>query len=233
SRLPEGTGVAIVRSYMAHHQGMVLVALANTLHDGVMRARFHAEPSVQATELLLQERTPRGVAVARPRAEEVQAAADVREFVPPVVRRFSSPHSVTPRTHLLSNGRYVVMITAAGSGYSRWRGLAITRWREDVTRDVGGTYVFLRDVENGESWSPSYQPSAVEPESYQVAFSEDRAEIARRDHGIAATLTVIVSPEDDAEVRRVSLTNLGSRPREIDVTSYAEIVLAPPASDAA
>src|SRR5204862_96356 len=219
SRLPEGTGVAIVRSYMAHHQGMVLVALANTLHEGVMRARFHAEPSVQATELLLQERTPRGVAVARPRAEEVQAAADVREFVPPVVRRFSSPHTPTPRAHLLSNGRYVVMITAAGSGYSRWRGLAITRWREDVTRDVGGTYVFLRDVESGESWSPSYQPSAVEPESYQVAFSEDRAEIARRDHGIAATLTVIVSPEDDAEVRRVSLTNLGSRPREIDVTS--------------
>jgi len=104
SRLPEGTGVAIVRSYMAHHQGMLLVALANTLHEGVMRARFHAEPSVQATELLLQERTPRGVAVARPRAEEVQAAADVREFVPPVVRRFSSPHSVTPRTHSCPTG---------------------------------------------------------------------------------------------------------------------------------
>ncbi|OLB43902.1 MAG: hypothetical protein AUI04_01545 [Candidatus Rokubacteria bacterium 13_2_20CM_2_64_8] len=232
SRLPEGTDVAVVRTYMAHHQGMLLVAIANALHVGAMRARFHAEPIVQATELLLQERTPRDVAVARP-AEDVTAAANVREFIPSVVRRFTSPHTPTPRAHLLSNGRYVVMITAAGSGYSRWRGLAITRWREDVTRDVGGTYVFLRDVESGESWSPSYQPSAVEPESYQVAFSEDRAEIARRDHGIAATLTVIVSPEDDAEVRRVSLTNLGSRPREIDVTSYAEIVLAPPASDAA
>jgi len=232
SRLPEGTDVAVVRTYMAHHQGMLLVAIGNALHGGAMRARFHAEPIVQATELLLQERTPRDVAVARP-AEDVTAAANVREFIPSVVRRFTSPHTPTPRAHLLSNGRYVVMITAAGSGYSRWRGLAITRWREDVTRDVGGTYVFLRDVESGESWSPSYQPSAVEPESYQVAFSEDRAEIARRDHGIAATLTVIVSPEDDAEVRRVSLTNLGSRPREIDVTSYAEIVLAPPASDAA
>src|SRR2546427_405391 len=233
SRLPEGTGVAIVRSYMAHHQGMVLVALANTLYEGVMRARFHAEPSVQATELLLQERTPRGVAVARPRAEEVQAAADVREFVPPVVRRFSSPHSVTPRTHLLSNGRYVVMVTAAGSGYSRWRGLAITRWREDVTRDVGGTYVFLRDVGSGESWSAGYQPSGVEPDSYHVAFSEDRAEITRRDRAITATLEVIVSPEDDAEVRRVSLTNLGTRTREIELTSYAEVVLASPSADAA
>src|SRR5207302_10158165 len=104
SRVPKGTGVAIARSYIARQQGMVLVALANTLHEGVMRARFHAEPSVQATELLLQARTPRGVAVARPRAEEVQAAADVREFVPPVGRRFSSPHSVMPRTHLLSTG---------------------------------------------------------------------------------------------------------------------------------
>ncbi|PYM68175.1 MAG: hypothetical protein DME11_01240, partial [Candidatus Rokuibacteriota bacterium] len=211
----------------------MLVALANTLHEGVMRARFHAEPSVQATELLLQERTPRGVAVARPRAEEVKAAADVREFVPSVVRRFTSPHSVTPRTQLLSNGRYVVMVTAAGSGYSRWRGLAITRWREDVTRDIGGTYVFLRDVGSGESWSAGYQPTGAEPDSYQVAFSEDRAEITRRDRTITAALEVIVSPEDDAEVRRVSLTNLGTRTREIELTSYAEVVLASPSADAA
>jgi cyclic beta-1,2-glucan glucanotransferase len=232
-RLPEGTGVAIVRSYMAHHQGMLLVAIANTLLDGVMRARFHAAPMIRATELLLQERTPRDVAVARPRAEEVAAAADVRELVPPVVRRFTSPHSTTPRTHLLSNGRYAVMITAAGSGESRWRGLAVTRWREDVTRDVGGTYVFLRDVDSGASWSAGYQPRGVEPDSYHVTFSEDRAQIVRRDGAITATLEVIVSPEDDAEVRRVSITNLDNRARDIEVTSYAEIVLASAAADAA
>ena len=232
-RLPEGTHVTIVRSYMAHHQGMLLVAIANTLLDGAMRARFHAAPMIQATELLLQERTPRDVAVARPRAEEVAAAADVRELVPPVVRRYTSPHSVTPRTHLLSNGRYAVMITAAGSGESRWRGLAVTRWREDVTRDVGGTYVFLRDVDGGASWSAGYQPRGVEPDSYHVTFSEDRAEIVRRDGAITSTLEVIVSPEDDAEVRRVSLTNLGARARDIEVTSYAEIVLAAASTDAA
>src|SRR3989338_2819881 len=195
--------------------------------------RFPSEPRVQATELLLQERTPRDVAVARPRAEEVSAAADVREFVPPIVRRFTSPHSAAPRTHLLSNGRYVVMLTAAGSGYSRWRELAVTRWREDVTRDVGGTYVFLRDVQSGESWSAGYQPSGGEPDRYEVTFSEDRATIVRRQGAIASTLEVIVSQEDDAEVRRVSLTNLGARPREIELTSYAELVLAPPSADAA
>ena len=210
-RLPEGAQVAVVRTYMAHHQGMLLVAIANALHDGAMRARFHAEPIVQATELLLQERTPRDVAVARPRAEEVAAVGDVREFVPPVVRRFTSPHGSTPRTHLLSNGRYAVMVTAAGSGYSRWRDLAVTRWREDVTRDVGGTYVFLRDAGSGETWSAGYQPRGGAPDSYEVTFSEDRAEIVRRDGAITATLEVIVSPEDDAEVRRVSLTNLGAQ----------------------
>ena len=153
ARRPEGTEVAVVRAYMAHHQGMLLVAIANALHDGAMRARFHAEPMVQATELLLQERTPRDVAVARPPAEEVNAVGDVREFVPPVERHFTSPHSAMPRTQLLSNGRYAVMLTTAGSGYSRWRDLAVTRWREDVTRDAWGTYVFLRDVESGDTWS--------------------------------------------------------------------------------
>ena len=232
-RLPEGSKVAVVRAYMAHHQGMVLVAIANALHGGRMRARFHAAPSVQATELLLQERTPRDVAVARPRAEEVQAVGDVREFVPPVERHFRSPHGSTPRTQLLSNGRYAVMLTTAGSGYSRWRDLAITRWREDVTRDAWGTYVFLRDVESGETWSAGYQPCGGEPESYEVTFSEDRAEIVRRDRDIGTTLHVIVSPEDDAEIRRVSVTNFGTRVRDIELTSYAEVVLAPPAADAA
>ncbi len=233
ARLPEGEPVAIVRAYMAHHQGMTLVAIANALQDGAMRARFHAEPMIQATELLLQERMPRDVAVARPRAEEVNAAPNVRDFIPTMLRRFHSPHDLIPRTHLLSNGRYAVMMTAAGSGYSRWRDLAVTRWREDVTCDSWGTYVFLRDVRSDEVWSAGYQPSGVEPDSYEVGFCEDRVEIIRRDGTLVTTLEVAVSPEDDAEVRRVSISNVGTRSREIELTSYAEIVLAPPAEDGA
>ncbi|MGC2462784.1 MAG: hypothetical protein WA446_17715 [Steroidobacteraceae bacterium] len=146
-------------------------------------------------------------------------------------RRFNSPHALTPRTHLLSNGRYTVMITAAGSGYSRWRDIAVTRWREDVTCDHWGTYVFLRDMRSGEVWSAGYQPSGAEPDRYEVAFSEGRAEIVRYDGTTTTTLEVAVSSEDDAEVRRVSITNLGSQIREIELTSYAEIVLAPHATD--
>ena len=233
SRIPEGKDVAIVRAYMAHHQGMTLVAIADTLNDGSMRTRFHSEPIVQATELLLQERIPRDVAVARPRPEEVAAAATVREEAAPISRRFRSPHDRIPRTHLLSNGRYAVMITAAGSGYSRWRDLAVTRWEEDVTCDSWGSYVFLRDAQGGQVWSAGYQPSGLAPDSYNVMFCEDRAEIIRHDGSIKTTLEIAVSQDTNAEVRRVSVTNLGGRPREIELTSYAEVVLAARATDSA
>ena len=232
ARLPEGKEVAIVRAYMAHHQGMTVVAIANGLLDGRMRARFHAEPSVQATELLLQERTPRDVAIAYPRAEEVTQAATIREADVPGVRRLRSAHSAAPQVHLLSNGRYVVMLTGAASGYSRWGDIGITRWREDATRDDWGTYLYLRNVQSGEVWSAGYQPSGVEPDRYDVTFTEDRAQFVRRDRMITTTLAVVVSPEDDAEVRRVSVANAGSQAQEIEITSYAELMLAPPAADA-
>jgi cyclic beta-1,2-glucan synthetase len=233
SRLPEGSRVALVRAFMAHHQGMTVVAIANVLFDGRMRERFHAEPSIQATELLLQERTPRDVSVAHPRAEEVGTAARVGDLQLPESRRFRTPHQSTPQTHLLSNGRYSVMLTGAGSGYSRWRDLGVTRWREDLTRDDTGSYFFLHDTESGAVWSGGYQPSGVEPDSYEVNFTEDRAEFIRSDAAIITTLEVVVSPEDDAEVRRMTIMNAGNRMRDLEVTSYSELVLAPPAADTA
>jgi cyclic beta-1,2-glucan synthetase len=148
-------------------------------------------------------------------------------------RHFDSPHQSSPRTHLLSNGRYSVMLTAAGSGFSKWRNIAVTRWREDPTCDPWGCYIFLRDVHEGRVWSAGYQPAGVEPESYGVDFFESRAEISRKDSAVATLLQVLVSSDDDIEVRRVSLTNHGRTAHEIELTSYAEIVLAPAAGDAA
>jgi len=233
SRVPEGESQVMVRAYMAHHQGMSIVAIANALLDGRMRERFHSDVSVQATELLLQERTPRDVSVAHPRAEEVGTAARFADPQVPQVRRIRSPHDSAPQTHLLSNGRYSVMVTAAGSGYSRWNDLAITRWREDATRDDTGSYLLMRDVESGRVWSAGYQPCASQPGSYEVSFTEDRAEIIRSDGDIISTLEIQVSPEDDAEVRLLSLTNGSLREKEIEVTSYAELVLGAQAADVA
>ncbi len=233
ARLPEGVKSALVRSFMAHHQGMTVVGIANAVHDGAMRARFHAEPIVQAAELLLQERVPRDVAIARPPPEQTREAAEIASLVPEVQRRYTSAHSRVPRTHILSNSRFSTMLTTAGSGYSRWHDIAITRWREDVTCDGWGSYIFLRDVGSGEIWSAGYQPSVTEPDSYEVTFFEDRAEIIRRDGTLTTTLDVTISPEGDAEVRRVSITNRGIRAREIELTSYAEIALARQADDVA
>ncbi len=181
----------------------------------------------------MQERTPRNVLVARPRSEEVSTWSQVRDVVPPAVRTFTTPHQATPRTELLSNGRYSVMLTSSGSGYSRWRDIAITRWREDVTRDCWGSYIYLRDEQTGNVWSAGYHPSGAEPDSYEACFYEDHAEFTRRDRSLTTALDVIVSYEDDAELRRVSITNRGMRPRDIQVTSYAELALTSQANDAA
>ena len=233
SRLPEETEVVIVKAYMAHHQGMIIVSTANVLFDGRMRARFHAESAIQATELLLQERTPRDVSVAHPRAEEVKASARISDMPFPVVRRLHTPHYATPQTHILSNGRYAVMLSSAGSGYSRWGDIGVTRWNEDATCDDSGSYFFLRDVASGAVWSPGYQPCGVEPDSYEAAFTEDRAEFIRVDASLTTTMEVVVSAEDDVEVRRLSIANTGESARDLDITSYSELTLAPPAADAA
>ncbi|MFZ2170008.1 MAG: glucoamylase family protein [Methylococcaceae bacterium] len=230
-RLAEGQRVAIVRCYMAHHQGMSLVAIANVVHDGAMRHRFHCSPLIQAADLLLQERIPSGAdASCMPTFQEL---AEVKESLQPPVRRAPSPTSLVPSAQLLSNGRYAVMVTAAGSGYSLWRNLAVTRWREDVTRDAWGSYIYLRDVANGQVWSAGYQPAAAAPDHYEVVFAEDRVRITRTDGSMTSTLEIVVSPEDDAEIRRLSLINNGPRTREIEITSYAEVVLAPFPADIA
>ena len=233
TRVPEGESVAFVRTFMAHHQGMTIVAIADVLFKGVMRKRFHAEPIIKASELLLQERMPRDVASARPWAAEVKSTASARDVEPSGGRRFDSPHQATPATHLLSNGRFATMLTSAGSGYSRWGDLALTRWREDATCDDFGSYLFIKDVRSGVAWSAGFQPSGVEPDAYAVVFNEDRAEVTRRDGTLTTTLEVLVSGEDDAEVRRVSITNSGSRTRDIEITSYAELVLGPQSADIA
>lgn len=233
SRVPENERCVHIRAYMAHHQGMSIVSIANALLDGRMRERFHSNVTVQATDLLLQERTPRDVSVAHPRAEEVGTASRMNELQVPDVRRLKSPHDSAPQTHLLSNGRYSVMVTAAGSGYSRWNDLAVTRWRDDPTRDDTGSYLLLRDLETGRVWSAGYQPCAGQPNSYVVSFTEDRAEIIRTDGDLTTTLEVQVSPEDDAEVRRVSVSNASTKPREIEITSYSELVLGSQPADIA
>ncbi|MDT8311372.1 MAG: glucoamylase family protein [Methylophaga sp.] len=233
-RVPRNQPYATVRSFMAHHQGMSLLAFAHVLLKQPMQRRFLSDPQVRATDLLLQERVPKQSATLHPHAAEVSATgkppiADNRSMM----RVFSDLNTPVPEVHLLSNGRYHVMATHAGGSYSRWQDLAISRWREDVTADNWGTFIYLRDRENGDYWSATYQPTLRKADHYEAIFVQARAEYRRLDSGIEAHTEISVSPEDDVEIRRVTLTNQSAQQRHIEVTSYAEVVLAQLSADLA
>jgi len=198
-----------------------------------MQRRFSSDPAFQATDLLLQERVPKTPSIYPHPAEVSAARATPADEAEANFRVFTTPNTRGAEVHLLSNGRYHVAVTAAGGGYSRWRDLAVTRWHEDPTRDCWGTFCYLRDVETHEFWSTAHQPTLKKANSYEAIYSQGRAEFRRRDDDIDTHVEVAVSPEDDIELRRVSITNRGRTPRTIELTSFAEVVLAPPAADAA
>ena len=230
TRLKRGESSVVVRSYMAHHQGMSLLALDSVLHGQPMQRRFTSDPQCQATLLLLQERVPktsvfhRGL---RPDADNMPLS----DAGGSLTQQAFGPHTPTPEVNLLSNGRYHVVVTNAGGGYSRWRDLAVTRWREDSTCDQWGSFVYVRDLARHTTWSATYQPTRSEASSYEAVFSEGRAEYRRRDHEIETYTEIVVSPEDDIELRRVRVTNRSRQRRTVELTSYAEVVLATPAAD--
>ena len=231
ARLPPDETSVTIQSFMAHHQGMSLLALDNLLRDYPMQRRFMACPLLKATDLLLQERVPK--TAANVLADDL-APVTVRTFSSEsVMRVFTNPTPPAPEVHLLSNGRYHVVISSAGGGYSRWRDLAVTRWREDATRDCWGMFVYLRDLATGEFWSTAYQPTLRETKGYEAIFTQARAEFRQRHVGLDIHTEISVSPEDDVELRRVTITNRTPDVRVIELTSYAEVVLAIPDADAA
>jgi cyclic beta-1,2-glucan synthetase len=216
---------------MAHHVGMSFLSLAYLLLDRPMQKRFEADPLFQASTLVLQERIPKATAFYA-HSTELSDLRTTSGTADTPVRVLTTANTPVPDVLLLSNGRYHVMVTNAGGGSSRWKDLAVTRWREDSTCDNWGTFCYLRDVESGEFWSTAYQPTLKPSKTYEVIFSEGRAEFRRRDHEIETHAEIVVSPEDDIELRRIRLTNCSGTTRTIDLTSYAEVVLALPAADA-
>ena len=231
-RLPPGETSVTIRSFMAHHQGMSLLALVNRLRGDPMPRRFLACPLLKAADLLLQERMPRTAASVFGGDLELETSRSSSAEGESVMRVYTNPTAPAPEVHLLSNGRYHVVVTSAGGGYSRLRDLAVTRWREDATRDCWGMFVYLRDLATGEYWSTAYQPTGRTTEGYEAIFTQARAEFRQRHAGIEIHTEISVSPEDDVELRRITITNRSPVARRIEFTSYAEVVLTTPAADA-
>jgi cyclic beta-1,2-glucan synthetase len=221
----EAAGI-VIHCYMAHHQGMALLAYGNALHENLMRKRFHSDPRVRATEPLLHEHIPEQILPTTgemheerplPRAISIGGAAVVTE----------TPDIASPRVHLLSNGAFSVMVTNSGGGYLRWLDLDVTRWRADTTCDVPGTACYIRELENGTIWSNTHQPVRIPERRYTWSFTPDKAEFRRRSGPCETFTEIVVSAEDNAEVRRVSLVNTSRKSCRLELTTYLELALAP------
>ena len=230
-RVPEGADHAVVLNFMAHHQGMSIVAVANAIFEGRMRDRFHSDPVIEAAELLLQEKAPRDIPIATVRTEADERTTSDAIADSPDTRTILEPARALRSTSLMSNGRYSVMVTATGSGYSRWNDFAVTRWQADPTEDRLGTYIFLRDTATDEWWSATSEPKQAPGEFCQTLFSDDKASFIKTVGTLRSEVETIVVSEGNGEARRISLINDGPTDRHIEVTSFAELVLAPEASD--
>lgn len=234
-RAPNGDPVPC-RTYMAHHSGMSLLALTSVLLERPMQRRLLLDPLMKAHDLLLQERVPDVIRPVYPHPaelREVPVATTDEGAEESASRVFTTADTPTPEVHLLGNGEYHVMVTNSGGGYSQCGGLAVTRWMPDAAQDRHGQFCFVRDQETGEFWSTTDQPTTQVPERYRVTFCHGRAEFHRIDNDLDVQTMVGVSTEDNLEVRRTTVKNIGRLARSIDLTTYAEVVLAPQAADVA
>ncbi|TLP72857.1 GH36-type glycosyl hydrolase domain-containing protein [Maribacter sp. ACAM166] len=230
TRVPRGKNHVLINSFMAHHQGMGFLSFAYVLLNKPMQNRFAAELRFQATLLLLQERIPKKFIF-------YAHTADVTDIhtteTDEQLRIINTPNTHIPELQLLSNGNYHVMVTNSGGGYSRWKNLAVTRWREDVVKDNYGIFCYIKDVNSGNFWSNTYHPTLKPSKNYEAIFSLGTIEFCRRDFGFETTTQIVVSPEDDVEIRKIKITNRSEVSKVIEVTSYTELVLATQASDEA
>jgi len=222
---------ALVRSHMAHHVGMTLVALTNVLRERCWQERFHADPMICAVALLLDERVPNRLEFQKPQLLSAEERVRDGAATGPVVREYETANTTRPHVALLGHAPLTVMVTHAGGGYSRFNDLAVTRWRPDGTRDDTGQFCYVKEVASGRVWSTTHQPTGTLADSYRAHLATDRVTIVRTDGAIETRTEIAVMPKDAAEVRRVTLTNNGDETRELELTSYGEIVLAPRASD--
>jgi len=218
------TPYSIVKSFMAHHQGMVLTAINNFLNRGIMQRRFHSEAFIQATESLLEEkRCSYFVSLSR-KGYNIQIKAIGSPEESYAYRYVKKVTPEIPEAHFLSINDYSLMITSDGDGFSDYKGMMLYRWRADLYASTG-SYIYIKDIKSGEVWSSTYNPTKKEPDDYKVIFSLDQVEIKRIDGDISTHTVINLSPTHNMEFRKVTLTNHGSEKKQIEITSYMEVVL--------
>jgi len=233
-RLPSGQNNAVIYCFMAHHQAMSLLSLSSLLLDHPMQKRFMADPYFKATALLLEERTPK---LTPDHLQTINYMSSHSKDAPALkqenrLRIFTNPDDNDPAVQLLSNSNYHVMVNSSGGGYSRYRKMSVTRWREDPVSDGHGMFCYLRDLQTDEYWSATHQPTLSKKGVYEAIFSAARAEFKVKRNDFDIHTEIVVSPEEDVELRRIRISNRSKVKRSIEITSYAEVVLSDLMSDA-
>ncbi|MTI67917.1 MAG: glycosyl transferase [Firmicutes bacterium] len=231
-RIPFGENKGIVKSFMTHHLGMSLISINNYLNNNIMQERFHSEPMIKAGEILLQEKIPLRVIITKEYKEHVKPIENVETPDIQFKRTFDDLQYPIPRCHMLTNGRYSVLLTDGGRGFSKKDDIQITRWRDDLT-EKHGSFILLRDTKNNKSWSATYEPLCKEADGQKIIFGQDKAEYIRTDDNLETHTQIVVSSEDNVEVRTVTLINHGDKESNIEVTSYNESIIANHNSDLA
>ncbi len=239
SRLPPGVKSEIVKEYMAHHQGMIMMALVNYFQNDIMVRRMHSDPRIQSVELLLQEQIPQAPPVQNPFAGEVKGFQRIATSSTQIAPWNVPVQSAIPQANLLSNGDYSVLISNMGSGYSTWRDIDLTRWQADPALDSWGTWIYIQQLEHsrngkisyGRLWSAGHQPIPGDASNVQVTYFPHMAVYRRSEENIFSTMEVTVASDDPVEIRRVHLHNAGNKPVNLRLTSYGEVILTQQAGD--
>ena len=225
-------GVTRVQTFMAHHQGMSIVALTNVLQGRAPRRWGMGDPRIEAVASLLHERAPREVSMLH-EAPASPAPSSLQKRGPGVLRDILPGMAAIEPTHLLSNGRYAVTLRANGAGTSRWGANTVSRSRDDALRDGYGTFFHLRWDRQPRAVSLTQHPAPDRSAHYHSSFHADRAWFGATWAEVDAETTVWVSPEDDIEFRRVDLRNNGDRPLDLELISSFEVTLADARADEA
>jgi len=230
ARLPIGKDKAVVKTYMAHHQGMILVALGNYLCETSIADRIHMDPRIESTELLLQEQIPQTEPIQKTEEAESVSRSQASKGINVVSWRVE-PHKPGLAVHALSNGQLRMITTDSSSGFLEWNDIALTRWRNDETLDPWGIWYYIQDLDKDQAWSIGQQPIQSNPDEYQVFYAPHMTEIRRVEHDIRINMQTTIPPEDNICLQKFMLTNQSNKRRCYRILSYGEVVLAPQATD--
>ncbi|KAA8669438.1 cyclic beta 1-2 glucan synthetase [Clostridium sp. WLY-B-L2] len=213
----------LVKCFMVHHEGMSFMSLDNILRENILQERFHRVPRVRAVELLLQEKSSKNVIYDRKQDTGKPKTVFQNENV--ITRKYNNAKTDVPEVNVISSGRYSLMITNSGSGYSKMEDTMLYRYREDVVTNDTGMFFYIKNINSNEYWSAAYEPCKGIPEEYEVVFSPDKSEFKRKDGNLRTHMKITVSHEDSGEIRKISITNMSNSVREVEITSYLEVTL--------